>query len=252
MRLQKYLAASSVASRRKAEELIAAGAVAVNGVTVTQMGVQVEEGDEVTVNGKAVRPDGKKYYIMLNKPRGYVTTAKDQFGRPAVTDLVSGAAPARLFPVGRLDFDTEGLLLLTNDGDFSFALTHPKKEVQKTYIARILGEVKPEDLAALSAGVVIDTGPTAPAKFEVKKRFPKSVDVQVTIHEGKNRQIRKMFALFGYKLYSLKRVSVGSLRLGALETGAWRHLSAREVSDLMGTKEKRNFGAPKKQNRPKA
>lgn len=179
-----------------------------------------------------------------------MTTAKDQFGRPAVTDLVSGAAPTRLFPVGRLDFDTEGLLLLTNDGDFSFALTHPKNEVQKTYIARVLGEVKTEDLAALSAGVVIDTGRTAPAKFEVKKRFPKSVDVQVTIHEGKNRQIRKMFALFGYKLYSLKRVSVGSVRLGTLEAGALAAPFGAGGFRFDGYKRKKKFERPEKAKPP--
>ena len=229
MRLQKYLADAQVASRRKAEEMILEGRVSVNGEVITQLGTKVEDGDRVEVDGKEVHPADKLVYIMLHKPEGYVTTAKEQFGRPAVLDLVD--CGYRVYPVGRLDYDTSGLLLLTNDGELTYRLTHPKHNVNKTYIAMVEGVPTAEEMKKFSSGLVIDDYKTAPAKISIIKKG-KYTALKIIIHEGKNRQVRKMCAAIGHEVKYLKRVSTGKLYLGTLEKGKYRYLTEDEVEYL--------------------
>lgn len=234
VRLQKYIAMCGVASRRGAEELIADGKVSVNGKKVSEQGVKVEIGaDSVSVNGKQIKPIAKQYYIMLNKPVGYVSTVKDQFDRPTVIDLLGEEVSARVFPVGRLDYETEGLLLLTNDGDLTYTVTHPKHKVDKTYIAVIRGGISIKGLAQLRGGVRLDDGfVTSPAEVEMLDASAGYTTVKITIHEGKNRQVRRMFEAVGSKVTELRRISVGKVELGNLPLGRWRYLTSHEVSYL--------------------
>lgn len=234
VRLQKYIAMCGVASRRNAETLISEGRVTVNGSLVREQGVKVEVGaDKVTVNGKAVKPVNKQYYIMLNKPAGYVSTVKDQFDRPTVTDLLGEEIKARVFPVGRLDYETEGLLLLTNDGDFTYKITHPKHKINKTYIAVLKGGVSVKGLAQLRSGVRLDDGfVTSPAEVEMLDADNGHTTIKITIHEGKNRQVRRMFDAVGSKVVGLRRISVGRVELGNLPLGRWRYLTSHEVNFL--------------------
>lgn len=229
VRLQKYLADAQVASRRKSEEIILSGRVTVNGVTVTELGTKVEEGDEVTLDGKPVKPAQKLVYIMLHKPEGYITSAKDQFDRPTVLDIVK--SEYRLYPVGRLDYDTSGLLLLTNDGDMTYRLTHPKHNVEKTYIAQIEGTPTEDELRRFEAGLEIDGYKTAPAKIKIVKKS-RLTTVKIVIHEGKNRQVRKMCAAIGHEVRALKRVATGRLSLNGLEKGKYRELTGDEIKYL--------------------
>ena len=231
MRLQKYLAECGVASRRHAEDMIREGKVTVNGVTVTEMGTQVEEGDRVSVNGKAVRPERVKRYIMYHKPAGEVTTASDPEGRKTVLSHFEHLKE-RLYPVGRLDYDSEGLLLLTNDGELTNRLLHPRNEVDKTYVARVGGTVTPEIVRTLRAGVVLDERRTSPARVQVTRQDPEYTYVTVTIHEGRNRQVRRMFEAVGLEVLALKRVGFGPLILGDLKRGQWRDLSEEEIGKL--------------------
>lgn len=234
VRLQKYIAMCGVASRRNAETLISEGRVTVNGSLVREQGVKVEVGaDKVTVNGKAVKPVNKQYYIMLNKPAGYVSTVKDQFDRPTVTDLLGEEIKARVFPVGRLDYETEGLLLLTNDGDFTYKITHPKHKINKTYIAVLKGGVSVKGLAQLRSGVRLDDGfVTSPAEVEMLDADNGHTTIKITIHEGKNRQVRRMFDAVGSKVVGLRRISIGRVELGNLPLGRWRYLTSHEVNFL--------------------
>lgn len=234
VRLQKYIAMCGVASRRNAETLISEGRVTVNGSLVREQGVKVEVGaDKVTVNGKAVKLVNKQYYIMLNKPAGYVSTVKDQFDRPTVTDLLGEEIKARVFPVGRLDYETEGLLLLTNDGDFTYKITHPKHKINKTYIAVLKGGVSIKGLAQLRSGVRLDDGfVTSPAEVEMLDADNGHTTIKITIHEGKNRQVRRMFDAVGSKVVGLRRISVGRVELGNLPLGRWRYLTSHEVNFL--------------------
>ena len=203
VRLQKYIAMSGAASRRAAEEMIKDGRVKINAETVREMGIKVEIGaDKVYLDGKEIKPELKKYYIMLNKPAGFVTTVNDQFDRPTVMDLVEKEIKARVFPVGRLDYDTEGLLLLTNDGDFTYKVTHPKFHMNKTYIADIRGGITIKGLNALRRGVVIEDYKTSPAEVEMLSCEKGITTIKITIHEGKNRQVRKMFEAVGCKVSS--------------------------------------------------
>lgn len=233
MRLQKFLAHAGVASRRASEELIKQGRVAINGNVITDMGVSVTEGDAVIVDGKPVVKSvtEEKLYILLNKPVGYVSTAKDQFGRPTVLDLVT-EIKARLYPVGRLDYDTSGLLILTNDGDFTFRLTHPKHEINKTYEAVVSGVPTVEEIKRFESGLKIEDYVTSPARFEVVAALKNNSTVLITIHEGKNRQVRKMCEAIGHKVLKLKRISIGPIALGNLSEGKWRKLTADEVASL--------------------
>ena len=228
MRLQKFLAHSGVASRRASEEMILQGRVKVNGEKVTELGTKVYPGDEVFVDGKKIESEEKKFYIMLNKPVGYVTTVSDEKNRPTVMDLL-GDVNARVYPVGRLDFNTEGLLLLSNDGDFTYKVTHPKHYLEKTYHVWVTGKAKTNALRLLETGVYIDGRKTAPAKADVLEASKGSAILSITIHEGRNRQVRKMCKEVGFKVLGLKRVSEGGLSLGNLPMGKWRHLTKAEV-----------------------
>ncbi|MGN1098254.1 MAG: pseudouridine synthase [Clostridia bacterium] len=235
MRLQKYIAMCGVASRRGAEQLIESGRVLVNGSLVDYMGCEVDENsDEVSVDGKVISPEKKLYYIALNKPKNYVTTVSDDLDRPTVMELVKDIN-ARIYPVGRLDFDTSGLLIMTNDGAFANAVTHPSHAVDKAYIARINRPLEKSEEIALRKGVEIDGRKTAPAKVE---SLPpgKIIEVKITIHEGRNRQVRKMLESVGVEVISLKRIAVGSVTLGNLPEGKWRHLKEVEINKLRGRK----------------
>ena len=234
MRLQKYLASCGVASRRKCEELILNGKIEVNGSTVFELGTKVNpDKDEVKYNGKVVKLEDEKIYILLNKPIGYVTTAKEQFGRDMVLDLVK--VNKRIVPVGRLDMYTSGALILTNDGDFVNKLTHPSHEIDKTYNVTLKGIVSKEEIEKLQNGVEIDDGyVTKPAKVKILKidEEKKISRIQITIHEGKNRQVRKMCEAVGKRVLALHRCKIGTLDVKDLKLGEWRYLNKREVESF--------------------
>ena len=238
MRLQKYLALAGIASRRKCEELILNGKIEVNGKIENVLGTKVNpETDEIKYNGKIVKIEEEKVYILLNKPIGYVTTAKEQFGRDKVLDLIK--IDKRIVPVGRLDMYTSGALILTNDGDLVNKLTHPKNEVDKTYNATVKGIVTKEDVENLSKGVTIDNDYiTKPAKVKILKidESKKISRIQITIHEGKNRQVRKMCEAIDKKVLALHRSKIGTLDVKDLKIGEWRYLTQKEVQILSSTK----------------
>lgn len=227
-RIQKLIASAGLCSRRTAEEWIAAGRVRVNGELAVP-GTQAQSGDEITVDGVPL-PREPRRYLMLNKPRGYVTTLSDEQGRPTVAELVKGCG-ARVFPVGRLDLDSEGLLLLTNDGAWAQRLLHPRYQVDKVYEVVVAGAVEGAEkhLAALRS---IDGEPIAPAQVKLLRRGRETAALSVTIHEGKNRQIRRMCAAVGLHVKQLRRVQEHALSLGALPPGQWRELTAQELSIL--------------------
>jgi 23S rRNA pseudouridine2605 synthase len=232
VRLQKYIAMCGTASRRAAEKLIEDGKVKVNGQKITELGTKVEIGaDLVTVNGKVQKFEQKKYYIALNKPKGYVTTASDEKGRAVVTELVADI-PARLFPVGRLDINTDGLLIMTNDGDFAQLIAHPSKEIKKVYLVTAVGILTEKDKLILENGVVIDGEKTAPAKLSLVDQKQTLFQARITIHQGRNRQVRKMFAAVGNKVQELERIALGELRLGRLMEGHYRKLKREEIEYL--------------------
>lgn len=233
VRLQKYLADSGIASRRKCEELILDGKVEVNGNVVNELGIKVSEKDIVKFNGKIVKPEEEKIYILLNKPIGYVTTAKDQFKRDTVLDLVK--VNKRIVPVGRLDMYTSGALLLTNDGEFVNKLTHPKNEVDKTYNVTLKGKITKEEVIQLQNGVKIDDSYiTKSAKVKILKiDEEKNISrIQITIHEGKNRQIRKMCECIDKKVLALHRNKIGNIEVKNLKIGEWRYLTNKEIKNL--------------------
>lgn len=230
-RLQKYLAKSGVASRRSAERLIADGRVRVNGKIVQLMGTSVDpDRDRVVVDGQAVKPETRLEYVLLNKPVGVVSTAFDPEGRRTVVDLVNSAA--RLFPVGRLDYDTEGLLLLTNDGDLALRLTHPRYGIEKEYRVFVDSEPRVCDLQRLRDGLMLGSVRTAPAQVSVVRSDPSGTWLALVLHEGRNRQVRRMIEAVGMQVLRLVRVRVGPLTLGDLAVGASRRLDPREVSIL--------------------
>ena len=231
MRLNKYIASAGVCSRRKADELIANGNVKVNGASVREHGVQVEPGDVVAVNGKVIEEPADKIYVAVNKPLGYITSMDDDKGRATVAELVDDI-PERLFPVGRLDYNTTGLLIMTNDGQLTYTLTHPKHEVWKTYVAVLAGVLSDTRIAKLRKGVDIGGFVTSPAKVKVIKQMPRHAVVEIKIREGKNRQVRKMFAAVGNKVQSLERTAIGDVRLGRLMSGHYRKLTRQEVEYL--------------------
>lgn len=231
MRLQKFMAMAGVASRRAAEVLITQGRVQINGITVTALGTKVREGDKVSVDGQAVVCSEPLVYVMLHKPTGYITTVSDTHSRRTVMDLCRGLQ-TRVYPVGRLDQATEGLLLLTNDGDLASCLLHPSHCVPKTYLVEVLGVPSSVVLGELARGVKLEDGWTAPAEVEAVTRTGGGTRFKLTIYEGKNRQIRRMCRRFGHEVIYLKRLSLGPLVLGSLERGAYRHLTAEEVAAL--------------------
>ncbi len=228
MRLQKYLAKAGISSRRKAEELISSGKVTVNGAVVTELGTKVSEVDVVYCQGKKVELFEKNVYIMLYKPAGYITSVKDQFARKSVLDLLKGVEE-RVYPVGRLDYNTTGLLLLTNDGDFAYRLMHPSNEVEKVYSALVKGTPSSGTIKAFEKGIELEDGTAAPAKLVVIRRLKEDSIVEITLHEGRNRQVRRMCKSAGHPVITLKRVTVGPLSLGDLREGQWRYLSSEEV-----------------------
>lgn len=231
VRLQKHLADCGVASRRKSEELIIAGKVKVNG-RVAHIGDSVDpKRDKITVSGKNVIANTEKVYIMLHKPRGFVTTMSDERGRRCVADLVKDV-PCKVFPVGRLDKDSEGLLLMTNDGEFSNKLTHPSSHVNKTYRVTVSGEVNDEMLIKLSAGIVIDGVKTLPCDVFIGEKKPDRTVLMFIIQEGKNRQIRKMCEAVNLEVLRLKRTEIAGVKLGMLGQGKWRNLNERELHRL--------------------
>jgi 23S rRNA pseudouridine2605 synthase len=231
IRLQKYLAECGIASRRKSEELIAAGKVKVNGETAS-IGDKVNpKHDKVTVSGKKAVSVKKSVYIMLNKPRGFITTMSDEHDRKCVAELVKGLN-TRVYPVGRLDRESEGLLIMTNDGEFANALTHPSKHVSKTYRVTIRPEITKEQATAFRNGIEIDGRMTAPADLRILEAQENRTVVEVTIYEGRNRQIRKMFEALGIEVARLKRTKVGNLKLGMLKQGDYRDLTPDEVNSL--------------------
>ena len=232
LRLQKFIAGAGICSRRKAEELITAGKVRVIGQCVTELGTKIDPDiDSVEVGGKLIGSGGKKYYIMLNKPAGYITTTSDTHNRQTVMDLVSDIK-ARIYPVGRLDADTEGLLLMTNDGDFANEIIHPSKKHEKIYIAEVKGLPMLETLKMLKRGV--DTGEyiTKPANVELLKGNQSSSTLKIGITEGRKRQVRIMCETVGHPVLALKRVEIGPLTLGNLPKGKWRHLRKEEIDRI--------------------
>lgn len=233
-RLQKFIARCGVASRREAENIILSGRVRVNKKIITELGTKIDEdNDKVFLDGERIQPEKKLYYIMLNKPKGYVTTVKDEFDRKTVLELVSDI-DARLYPVGRLDFDSEGLLLLTNDGDFAYKMTHPTQHIPKKYHAIVNGIADLGHVMKLREGVVIDSYLTKPAKVEIAETRERTTQLNITISEGKNRQIRRMCEAVGLSVIKLTRVSIGAVTLGNLPKGKWRHLTEAEVKLLNG------------------
>lgn len=236
-RLQKYLATCGVASRRKCEELIKEGKIKVNGRVVTELGTKVSNKDKVEFNGKAIKENNKKVYILLNKPIGYVTTVKDQFDRPTVMDLVK-KEKTRLLPVGRLDMYTSGALILTNDGEFINKITHPKNEIEKTYNVTLTGIITQEDANKLKNGVEIEENnekvKTGKAKVKILKTDEeKNISrIQITIHEGKNREVRKMCEAIDKKVLALHRAKIGNLDVKDLKLGTYRYLTKSDLKKI--------------------
>ena len=233
IRLQKYLASCGIASRRKSEEMILQGKISVNGNKITELGIKINPvKDIVEYNGKKVELENQKVYILLNKPIGYVTTVKDQFNRDSVLDLVK--INKRLVPVGRLDMYTSGALILTNDGEFVYRVTHPKHEIEKTYNATIVGKVTKEEVEQLKKGVRIDDYITKPAKVKILKidEQKNQSRLQITIHEGKNRQIRKMCETINHKVIALHRSKIGNIAVKDIPIGKWRYLTKKEIESM--------------------
>lgn len=235
-RLQKIIALSGYCSRRKAEELIINGKVKVNGNIIKEMGYKANGSDFIEVEGNPINTVEDKVYYLLNKPRGIVTTAKDDKGRKTVVDLIK--TDKRIYPVGRLDYDTTGLILLTNDGELTNFLTHPKNNIEKVYVAKIKGLITKEDLKKLTNGIVIDGRKSSKAKAKILKMDKKtnSSVVELIIHEGKNHQVKKMFKAIGYEVIKLKRESISFLTLDGLKSGEYRELNIKEVKKLYSEK----------------
>lgn len=235
MRLNKFLSNSGVASRRKCDELISQGKVFVNGKVVSELGLQInEKKDKVMVEGKQIKLPSSFVYIKLNKPKGYACTAHDEKGRKTIYELID--TDERLFSIGRLDYDTEGLILLTNDGDFANKVAHPKYAIEKEYRVTVEGQIKESELAVLRKGVVVDGERMPSAKVEFLSADDKFTKLSVVIDEGQNRQIRRMFEAIGKSIRLLKRVRIGQVRLGGLKRGDYRDLTEDELNSLVGIK----------------
>jgi 23S rRNA pseudouridine2605 synthase len=233
MRLQRYLAASGVASRRRSEELIVAGLVRVNGKVVRELGTSVEDGDVVEFNGITVAPAIEAAYIVMNKPLGVMTTMRDPEGRRTIADVLKNAGVTRrVVPVGRLDYDTAGVLLLTDDGALAHVLTHPKYGVEKTYRALLRGRLTAAQVASMQQGIKLDDGRSQPAQLRVVAARRDASSVDITIHEGRNRQVRRMFEELGHQVVGLTRLRFGPIGLGELAPGEIRDVTSRELSAL--------------------
>ena len=233
-RLQKIISAAGITSRRASEELILNGQVSVNGAVVTELGSKADSSrDIITVNGSPLNVSVKRVYILLNKPTGYITALSDGKGRQLVTDLLE-SVPERVYPVGRLDYNTEGLLLLTNDGEWANRLMHPRHEVEKEYHVRVRGKVIDQQLKRMAGGVELEEGATAPAVVTLVKSGEQNDWISVTIHEGRNRQVRRMCEAVSLSVVRLKRVRYGSLSIGTLRPGQYRYLTDAEARELSG------------------
>jgi len=231
-RLQKFLARNGVASRRKSEMFILSGRVTVNGKAVTELGMKIDpEKDIVTVDGRKIEKTSDKVYLLLNKPSGYVCTARDEHRRPTVLDLVP--KEKRVFPVGRLDMDTTGLLILINDGTLAYCLAHPRFNVPKTYLAIVKGVPDEQKLEAFASGLVLDDGPTAPCKVRIEKIQQGNAVLRITLSEGRKRQVKRMCQAIGHPVKSLVRIGIGQLFDNTLGIGEYRHLTVAEVEKLI-------------------
>ena len=236
MRLQKFLARAGAASRRGSEDLMTAGRVAVNGAVVTELGAKVDPAvDVVTLDGVVISTGGSSAYLALNKPSGVVTTMSDPQGRPTVVDLVPAAEHPGLFPVGRLDAETTGLLLFTTDGELSHRLLHPRWHVEKVYLARVDGAPTESELSSLRSGIDLDDGRTSPARVSVLGSSGKTTRVEIAIREGRKRQVRRMFSAVHHPVLELHRETFGPIGLGGLAPGQWRELTADEIALLRST-----------------
>lgn len=243
VRLQKVIAASGLASRRKAEQLIAEGRVTVNGQVVREQGVRVDPAkDHVKVDGRHLRAVEPYVYIMLNKPKGVVSSLHDPEGRPTIKVLLRGVR-LRVFPVGRLDFDTEGLLLLTNNGEMAQALLHPRHHVAKVYLVKVKGVLSDEEIEQLERGVKLDDGMTAPATIKKIRKAEENSWVEMTIYEGRKHQVKRMFEAVGHPVLKLKRIKFGPLTLLNVEPGEFRYLTDREANNLRNTVKRRRADA---------
>ena len=247
MRLAKLIAQRGVASRRKAEEMIVAGEVTVNGEVAVVTTPVDPESDVVTIKGQALPDQPARAYYLLNKPRGYITGRSDTRDRQTVLDLVKHLT-VRVEPVGRLDFDTEGALLFTNDGDLAFGLTHPSRGVEKVYVARVEGRPMAEDIVAIERGIPLPDGPTAPSKARIISRGERSSIIEITVKEGRNRMIRRMMAYLGHHVMDLRRQTFAGIDLGQLRLGRTRALTLEEVAGLQKLAEKPK---PKAERKPK-
>ncbi len=233
MRINKYIASCGICSRRAAEELILDGKVKVNGKVVKELATEIDEyNDTVTLDGRKITLVSRYIYIMFNKPKGCVCTVKDDKGRKTIMDYLESFSDKRIFPIGRLDYDTEGLLLLTNDGDLANRLTQPMSEVPKTYIAKVEGEIAESDLARLRNGIVLDGVKLRRCKIKLLGTEDNVSRYEVTIFEGKNRQIHRMFESIGKEVVFLKRIKIGDVKLGGLGRGANRYLTEKELASL--------------------
>jgi 23S rRNA pseudouridine2605 synthase len=246
-RLQKFIAKAGIASRRHAEELIVQGKVQVNGKVVTELGTKVDPAkDHVKVDGKRIQVDPHKIYLLLNKPRGYITSVQDPEGRPTVMELIA-EVKERVYPVGRLDYDTEGLLLFTNDGDLARMLMHPSSEVEKTYWAKVKGHLTEEELKKVErGGISLPEGKTAPCKIRFLRQTSEKDWVEIILHEGKKRQVRMMMEKIGHPVDKLKRVGYAFLKIGNMPLGAYRYLSPAEVGKLKNLTNKKPAVAERK------
>ena len=236
MRINKYLAECGLGSRRKVEQYILSGDISINNTLVTNLAYDIKDGDIVSFRGKILRKSENKVYIMLNKPKCYITSLKDEKGRRIVIDLLKGCKE-KVFPVGRLDYNTEGLLLLTNDGDWANSIIHPSKNISKTYEVKLKYIPTNKQIHALESGIVIDDKKTLPAQVELIGKEDEYFILNITIHEGRNREIRKMFEVLGLKIYNLKRISIGELQLGDLAIGKYKHLNNKEINMIFGGKQ---------------
>jgi 23S rRNA pseudouridine2605 synthase len=232
-RIQKIIAGAGISSRRTAEKMIVEGRVSVNNAIVRQLGAKADiEEDEIRVDGKLILPETSKVYLMLNKPKGYMTTLHDPQGRPVVKDLLTDILE-RVFPVGRLDYDSEGLLLMTNDGDFALRIQHPRFMIPKTYRVKIEGNLANSAIKALSEGIKLNDGKFKPDSFHIDKRNPKSCWLTMTIAEGRNRVIRRGFESLGHSVARIIRTTISDIGLGDLKEGTYRHLTRKEIQHLL-------------------
>jgi pseudouridine synthase len=232
IRLNKFLAQAGVASRREVDKMIAEGRIKVNGQVVKALGSKIDdEKDRVEVGGRRVAREEELVCLMLNKPPGYLVTLKDNFQRPTIQHLLPSLRQ-RVFPVGRLDYDSSGLLLMMNDGELAYRLTHPRFKVPKTYLVKVKGEPDPSELTRLEKGIYLDGKKTAPAKIAQIRSYPKKSLFKIEIYEGRKREVKRMFQAIGHKVLQLQRTNFGGLKLGSLKAGKWRYLTRKEVDYL--------------------